>query len=156
MGGMEGGIWGGMKPDGDAETESGEVIRWRDVDVQKLNNNMNDGTGADYNWKQGEPDSAVKVNDTKSPKILGLPSTKNVRDSLLKPSVVSQDDPRKSPHYVDPYVGFSNAAMNNTPVPSPLGSRAETFNPSLTSDGDIFGSVRSLKEETNNSGYGQL
>jgi len=156
MGGGGMNLAAGFKPSGDAKTESGEVIRWGDVDVQKLNTNMSSASGTNYNWSGGEPDSPVKVNDAKSPKIFGLPSTQDIRGSLLEPSVISQDDPSKGYYYVDPYMGFSDAAMNNPPVPSPLESRVEAFNPSPTNNDDIFGSVRSLKEETNRFGYGQI
>jgi hypothetical protein len=123
---MGGDIFKAFMPTGEAKTESGESIYFRDVDQDKLNSGRQDKFPGFSMSSSGDAsdDSLVPVNDSKGGVgNIFFPSTSLVRESLRPVETVKNT--------IDPYTGFSEAFMDS-PLPSadtPLPSSQRSVSP---------------------------
>jgi len=111
---MGGDLFTAFMPTGEAKTESGESIYFRDVDQDKLNAGRHDKFPGFSMSSSGDAsdDSLVPVNDSKGGVgNIFFPSTSLVRESLRPIETVNNT--------IDPYIGFSEAFMANQPTPLP-------------------------------------
>ena len=118
---MGGDIFKAFMPTGEAKTESGESIYFRDVDQDKLNaGRQSKFPASGFSMIPGEGasgDAIIPVNDSKGGVgNIFFPSTSLVRESLRPVETVKNT--------IDPYTGFSEAFIDNrlpsadTPLPS--------------------------------------
>ena len=128
MGGSE--LFGkAIESTGDAKRESGENITWRDVDYDKLRSSrLSNPNVTSWDMRSRDDNANVRVNDSKG----GVggwvhPSTEEVRRSLKS----AGDAVESIRNVIDPYIGFSQAFMDN-PLPSadtPLPSSQRSVSP---------------------------
>ena len=115
MGGMEG-LFRELTPTGTAKTETGEDIRYKDIEMEKLTSAMKSSApNSNTRLNVTDENQNVPVFDTgKSPSLWGLPTTDMVRNSRRPPQPMAVSN-------IDLYQGLSSQLSGGSALQTPIG-----------------------------------
>jgi len=160
MGGIEG-LFSGLSPTGTAKTKTGEDIRYKDIEVEKLTSTMNRAMpSSNSSISVGDENENVAVHDGgKSPRLWGLPTTDMVRSSRRPQPMATSN--------IDLYQGLSSQLSGGSALKTPIGGSPISSNlpsslkssatPNVLGADDIsaIGAIRSQSKEKKSS-VGQI